>query len=195
MKWRELKKTSRKYEVNTSYSIIIDGIPLQLRSVNKGWVISIVSWSSHQPHDNLSLALCLLTNYRQRSASRPQLRDRVRASFWGALLTGSIRESADHISPEYQSLNFNAHRDINNTHWWYFRWRCLEHGGGWRAGGAGPWGQSTQNRAVALECNLKNTIGIRARAEIDDYISTWDFYLSLLYFPFIVILHQMCPFH
>lgn len=38
------------------------------------------------------------------------------------------------------------------------------------AGGrAGPWGQSTQNRAVASECNLKNTIGIRVRAENDDY--------------------------
>lgn len=26
-------------------------------------------------------------------------------------------------------------------------------------------------------------------------MATWDFYLSLLYFPFIVILDQMCPFH
>lgn len=79
---------------------------------------------SYQPHDHLSLALCLLTPLPQ-------------SLILGRLLMGSIRDSTYHISPEYQSLNFNARRDIKNTHKWYFRSLCLEHrGGGWGDGGS-----------------------------------------------------------
>lgn len=160
-----------------SYRAIIHGVGCLYKRIHQclSHRVGIVLWSYHHPHDYLSLALCLLTNCRQ--ASAPRLKVTELEPHSGAAIN---RESADHISPEYQSLN--AHRDINNTHGWYFRWLRLEHGVG---------GQGHRGSRHEAELWLQSMVWITARVENDHYNCVGfllpsaiycKVHLSLLYF-------------
>lgn len=152
-----------------SYSTNTHGIGQKIIHQCLSHNVTIVWWSFHQPHDHLSLAFCLLTNYRQSSAPHPSCWVTDLEPHSGAAINGELQgERLSHITriPVIKLQRPPWHQEHPRVIFPL----AVSGARGWRAG---PWGQSTWGRALASRSSLKSRVWITARAESDDCNYAW----------------------